>query len=388
MRVLVAIDSYKGSLASMEAGMAAAEGIRRAVPSAEVLVRPLADGGEGTVDALVAGFEGERRVVRVTGPSGRPVDCAYGIVSGVNEESSSRICVLEMAGAAGITLIPSEERNPLVTTTYGVGEVIRDAVAQGCRRFVVGIGGSATNDGGVGMLQALGFGFHDHEGRPLPSGGAGLSSLARITTENAIPELEDCEFRIACDVTSPLCGPSGASAVFGPQKGATPEMVDFLDAALSHYVDVAISGERQNVVRSMPGDGAAGGMGFAFRVFLGAELVRGVDLILAETKLENDVRIADIVVTGEGRLDAQTVMGKAPIGVAALARKYGKPVVAFSGCVSSDVAVVNEHGVDAFFPIIPGACTLEDALDEENARANLMRAAEQSFRLLEVGRRL
>lgn len=386
MRVLVVIDSYKGSLSSMEAGMAAAEGVRRADPSADVVVRPLADGGEGTVDALVAGFGGSRRVVTVTGPRERPVDCAYGIVP--QEEASSKTCIMEMAGAAGLTLLPVAERNPLYTTTCGVGEVIRDAIAQGCRRFVVGIGGSATNDGGVGMLQALGFGFHDHEGRPLPSGGAALSSLERITTENVEPDLKDCEFRIACDVTNPLCGPSGASAIFGPQKGATPEMIDCLDAALSHYADVAISGERRNLARTMPGDGAAGGLGFAFRVFLGAELVRGVDLILAETKLENDVRTADVVVTGEGRLDAQTVMGKAPIGVAALARKYGKPVVAFSGCVSSDVAVVNEYGVDAFFPIVPGACSLEDALDAENARANLMRTAEQAFRLLEVGRKL
>lgn len=386
MRVLVVIDSYKGSLSSMEAGMAAAVGIRRADPSVDVVVRPLADGGEGTVDALVAGFGGSRRVITVTGPRERPVDCAYGIVP--QEEASSKTCIMEMAGAAGLTLLPVAERNPLYTTTYGVGEVVRDAIAQGCRRFVVGIGGSATNDGGVGMLQALGFGFHDHEGRPLHFGGAALSSLTHITTETVVPDLKDCEFRVACDVSSPLCGPSGASAVFGPQKGATPEMIDCLDVALSHYADVAISGERQNLARSMPGDGAAGGLGFAFRVFLGAELVRGVDLILAEAKLENDVRAADIVVTGEGRLDAQTVMGKAPIGVAALARKYGKPVVAFSGCVSSDVAVVNEHGVDAFFPIVPGACSLEDALDVANARANLERTAEQAFRLLKLGRKL
>lgn len=388
MRVLIAIDSYKGSLSSVEAGRAAAEGIRRAIPSAKVVIRPLADGGEGTVDALVAGFGGERRIVRVTGPCGRPVDCAYGIVPGAHEGISARTCVLEMAGAAGITLIQPEERNPLATTTYGVGEVIRDAIAQGCRRFVVGIGGSATNDGGVGMLQALGFGFLDRQGRELAPGGAALSSLSRITTEKVMPELGNCEFRIACDVTNPLCGPTGASAVFGPQKGATPEMVECLDAALSHYADVAISGERQDMAKSIPGDGAAGGLGFAFRVLLRAELVRGVDLILSETGLENDIHAVDLVVTGEGRLDAQTVMGKAPIGVAALARKHGKPVVAFSGCVSDDAAVVNAHGIDSFFPIVPGACSLDDALDAENAHANLVRTAEQAFRLLQLGGRL
>lgn len=386
MRVLIAIDSYKGSLSSMEAGSAAFEGIQRVDSRAEILVRPLADGGEGTVDALVAGLGGSRRVISVTGPCERPVACAYGIIS--RENSLSKICVLEMASAAGITLLSPEERNPLRTTTYGVGEVIRDAIAQGCRRFIVGIGGSATNDGGVGMLQALGFEFLDQQGRELPHGGAVLSSLASIRTGKVMPELKDCAFRIACDVTNPLCGPKGASAVFGPQKGATPEMVECLDAALAHYSEIASVGERQGVVRSMPGDGAAGGLGFAFRVFLGAELVRGVDLVLAETGLEDYVRTADVVVTGEGRLDAQTVMGKAPIGVAALAKKYGKPVIAFSGCVSADAMVVNAHGIDAFFPIVPGACALDAALDKENARANLTRTAEQAFRLLQLGGRI
>lgn len=388
MRILVAMDSYKGSLSSMEAGMAAAEGLRRADPSVDVVVRPLADGGEGTVDALVAGCGGSLRVITVTGPRKRPVDCAYGIVPHGDEYGSTKTCIMEMAGAAGLTLLPMTERNPLHATTFGVGEVIRDAIVQGCRRFVVGIGGSATNDGGVGMLQALGFGFSDRERRELPLGGEALSSLSRIVTENVMPELKDCEFRIACDVANPLCGPNGASAVFGPQKGATTEMVERLDAALSHYAEIAVADERRNLERSKPGDGAAGGLGFAFRVFLGAELVRGVDLILAETGLEEHIRSADVVVTGEGRLDAQTVMGKAPIGVATLAKRYGKPVIAFSGCVSADATVVNEHGIDAFFPIVPGACALDAALDKENARANLMRTAEQAFRLLQLGGRI
>ena len=232
MKVVIAIDSFKGSLSSIAAGEAAAAGIRDAIPDAETVVRPLADGGEGTVDALIAGMGGERRTVAVTGPMGRPVEAAYGILPGGT-------AVMEMAAAAGITLVPGAERNPLVATTFGVGEMIADAIRAGCRRFVVGIGGSATNDGGAGMLQALGFGLLDAEGNGIPRGGAGLEKLGRIETTNVLPELKECSFQIACDVTNPLCGEWGASAVFGPQKGATPEMVARLDAALARFAAVA-----------------------------------------------------------------------------------------------------------------------------------------------------
>lgn len=386
LKVVVAIDSFKGSLSSMEAGAAAATGIRLACPGARVVVRPLADGGEGTVDALVAGFGGSRRCVTVTGPAERPVECHYGVLGDASDGSGPpvRTCILEMAGAAGITLVSDSERNPLLTTTFGVGEAIRDAVMNGCRRFIVGIGGSATNDGGAGMLQALGFGLLDRNGNPIAHGGAALASLACITTDDVLPELKDCRFRVACDVTNPLCGPTGASIVFGPQKGATPEMVGILDAALRNFAEVTARGDAHDSA-DYPGDGAAGGLGFAFRRFLNAELVRGVELVLSETGLEDDIRETDVVVTGEGRLDAQTVMGKAPVGVAALAKRHGKPVIALSGCVAGNAGVVNAHGIDAFFPIAPGACTLSEALDRNNAMANLTRTAEQAFRLLVLG---
>ena len=371
MKIVLAIDSFKGSLSSVEAGNAAAEGARRVFPDAECVVRPLADGGEGTVEALVAGLGGRLCTVTVTGPAGRPTEAVYGVVGGT--------AIMEMAQAAGITLVSGAERNPLHTTTFGVGEMIRDALAQGCRRFVVGIGGSATNDGGAGMLQALGFRLIDKEGHDIPRGGGGLAQLADIDRTAALPELKECAFRIACDVTNPLCGVKGASAVFGPQKGATPEMVATLDAALAHFAAVA-GGEPE-----FPGAGAAGGLGFAFREFLDGELKSGVALVLEETHFEDAVRDADIVVTGEGRLDAQTVMGKAPIGVARLAKQFGKKVIAFSGCVTSDAGVVNEHGIDAFFPILRTVTTLEEALEKGHAAANLAATAEQVFRCFRLG---
>jgi len=371
MKIVFAIDSFKGSLSSLEAGTAAAEGARCAFPDAECVVRPLADGGEGTVEALATGMGGELRKVAVTGPAERPVEATYGVVG--------ETAVMEMAQAAGITLVSGAEKNPLHTTTFGVGEMVRDAILQGCRRFIVGIGGSATNDAGAGMLQALGFRLLDADGEDVPRGGAGLARLDRIDRAQVMPELSECAFRIACDVTNPLCGENGASAVFGPQKGATPEMVAELDAALAHFAAVA-GGDPGH-----PGAGAAGGLGFAFREFLGGELKSGVEIVLEETRLADAVSGADLVVTGEGRLDAQTVMGKAPIGVARLAKRFGKRVIAFAGCVTPDAGAVNEHGIDAFFPSLRGVTTLEEALKRENAAANLAAAAEQAFRCFRLG---
>ena len=371
MKIAIAIDSFKGSLGSMEAGNAAAEGIRRVLPDAECVVRPLADGGEGTVEALVAGLGGRLRNVEVTGPVGKPVVAMYGLVGST--------AVMEMAQAAGITLVSGVEKNPLRTTTFGVGEMIKDAIAQGCRRFIVGIGGSATNDAGAGMLQALGFRLQDADGRDIPFGGGALSSVSKIDRGGAVQELGECTFRIACDVTNPLCGEKGASAVYGPQKGATPEMVETLDSALAHFA--AVSGGDPEY----PGSGAAGGLGFAFREFLGAELKSGVEIVLEETRFEEVVRDADVVVTGEGRLDSQTVMGKAPIGVAGMAKRFGKKVLAFSGCVTPDAGVVNSHGIDAFFPILREVVTLEKALEKGNAAANLAATTEQVFRCLLLG---
>ena len=371
MKIVFAIDSFKGSLSSLEAGRAAAEGARRAVPDAECIVRPLADGGEGTVEALTSGLGGELRKIAVEGPAGRSTEAVYGIVGDM--------AVMEMAQASGLTLVSGGERNPLFTSTFGVGEMIRDAIGRGCRRFIIGIGGSATNDGGAGMLQALGFRLLDDRGNDIRRGGAGLASLASIDRSCAIPGLRGCEFKIACDVANPLCGANGASAVFGPQKGASPDDVAFLDAALARFAD--LSGGNPD----FPGAGAAGGLGFAFREFLGGELKSGVETVLEATRLEDVLRDADVVVTGEGRIDAQTVMGKAPIGVARLAKKFGRRVIAFSGCATPDAGVVNAHGIDAFFPAMRGVATIEEALDKGNAAANLAATAEQVFRCFLLG---
>lgn len=374
MNIIAAVDSFKGSLTSMEAGNAIREGIRRVYPQAKVKVCPLADGGEGTVDALVDGMQGEMRRVTVTGPLGQPVECGYGMVY------NTGTAVIEMSGAAGITLVPKEKRNPLYTTTFGVGEVIRDAMEKGCRRFLIGIGGSATNDGGAGMLQALGFGLLDFKGDPIPFGARGLKDLVRIVDTDISSEVKKCRFRVACDVTNPLCGEQGASAVYGPQKGADPEMIRRMDAWLGNFAALAAK-SYPKADPNQPGAGAAGGLGFALRTFLDAELQSGVQIILEETGLEEHIRKADLVITGEGRMDGQTAMGKAPVGVAGLAKKYGKPVIALSGCVTRDAGICNRHGIDAFFPILREVTSLQEAMEPETAGRNLADAAEQVMRL-------
>lgn len=377
MKVLTAIDSFKGSMTSLEAGNAAAAGILRADPSADVAVRTLADGGEGTVDALISSRNGKIREIQVTGPLGDPVTCRYGVI----EEDGT--AVIEMAEAAGLVLVPEEKRNPLYTTTYGVGEVIRDAIAQGCRKFIVGIGGSATNDGGVGMLQALGYGFLNGKGEQIPYGAAGLKELERITDEFVIPELKDCRFRIACDVTNVLCGENGCSAVFGPQKGATPSMIVHMDQWLGNYASTAQK-KYSGANPEREGTGAAGGLGFAFLTFTNAALESGIDIVLEETGMEEYIKEADLIITGEGRIDGQTAMGKAPVGVARLAEKYGKPVVAFAGSVTRDAKACNREGITAYFPIVRGVVSLEEAMKKENAEANMVDTAEQVYRLFSL----
>ena len=377
MKVVVAIDSLKGSLSSLEAGEAIKSGVLKAMPEAEVCVRPLADGGEGTVEALALGMGGELKTVEVTGPLGEKVNCLYGIME------ESKTAILEMSGAAGITLVADEMRNPLHTTTYGVGEVIKDAIANGCRHFIVGIGGSATNDGGIGMLQALGYGMLDKDGNQVPFGAKGIKEIVTITDDQVIPELKECSFRIACDVTNPLCGERGCSAVYGPQKGATPEMVKEMDAWLSDYAKL-VAAKYEKADAEYPGTGAAGGMGFAFLAYTNAVLESGIKIILEETKLEDYVKDADIVVTGEGRLDGQTAFGKAPIGVAKIAKKFDKTVLAFAGAVTKDAVVCNEHGIDAFFPILRRIQTLQEAMTPEIARDNMVTTVEQVFRLINV----
>ena len=346
-----------------------------AIPDAKVCVRPLADGGEGTVEALALGMGGELKTVEVTGPLGEKVNCLYGILE------ESKTAIVEMSAAAGITLVPDEQKNPFHTTTYGVGEVIKDAIANGCRHFIVGIGGSATNDGGIGMLQALGFGMLDKDGNQVSFGAKGVKEIVTITDDQVIPELKECSFRIACDVTNPLCGERGCSAVYGPQKGATPEMVKDMDKWLKDYAKL-VSAKYDKADANHPGTGAAGGMGFAFLVYTNALLESGIKIILEETKLEDYVKDADVVVTGEGRLDGQTVFGKAPIGVAKIAKKYNKKVLAFAGAVTEDAALCNAHGIDAFFPILRRIQTLEEAMLPESAKGNLEETAEQVFRLM------
>lgn len=377
MKVVVAIDSLKGSLSSLEAGNAIKEGILKAIPDASVCVRPLADGGEGTVEALALGMGGKLEKVSVTGPLGEKTDCVYGILE------ESKTAIIEMSGAAGITLVPEEKRNPLNTTTYGVGEVIKNAIEKGCRHFIVGIGGSATNDGGIGMLQALGYGMLNSEGKQVSLGAKGLEELVQISDENVIPELKECKFRIACDVTNVLCGELGCSAIFGPQKGATPDMIRQMDRWLENYARLT-SDKYEKANALTPGTGAAGGLGFAFLSYTNAVLESGIKIILDETRLADYVKDADIVVTGEGRLDGQTIFGKAPIGVAGIAKKYDKLVVAFSGAVTEDAVVCNEHGIDAFFPILRSVQTLQDAMDPVNAKENMIAAVEQVFRLINL----
>ena len=381
MKVVVAIDSFKGSLSSMEAGQAIAEGVKRIYQSAEVVVRPLADGGEGTVEALVEGMGGIFVTKEVTGPLGEKVEAVYGVIE--SKEDSSKTAIIEMSAAAGITLVPEESRNPMNTTTYGVGELILDAIERGCRHFIVGIGGSATNDGGVGMLQALGYDFLTREGAAISYGGNGLRELAKIKDSNVHPKLKECTFKVACDVTNPLCGENGSSAIFGPQKGATPEMVQELDQLLLHYAELSKE-ITANADRFYPGTGAAGGMGFAFLTYTNATLESGIQIVLTETKLEELLASADFVVTGEGRLDGQTALGKAPIGVASLAKKHQKKVLAFAGAVTLDAKECNQHGIDAFFPILRGVVTLKEAMNKEVAHQNMVDTVEQVFRVVEM----
>lgn len=377
MKVTIAIDSLKGSLSSMEAGYAVEQGIQRVYPDAMIQVRPLADGGEGTVDALVSGMNGTMRQIIVTGPLGDAVTAKYGIIE------TTKTAIMEMSQAAGITLVPPEKRNPLNTTTYGVGEMIKDAIQMGCRRFIMGIGGSATNDGGIGMLQALGYDFLNDMGKAISYGAKGLKELKSISCVHVLPELKDCEFRIACDVTNPLCGEHGCSAVFGPQKGGTPSMIAEMDQWMKDYAALAKK-SFPKADSDYPGTGAAGGLGFAFLTFTNSSLESGVKIILDETKLADYIQDTDYVITGEGRLDAQTAMGKAPIGVAKLAKRYGKPVIAFSGSVTKDAIACNEHGIDAFFPILRSVVALEEAMHTENAAQNMSDTAEQIFRLIKV----
>ena len=377
MHVIVAIDSLKGSLSSLQAGAAAKAGILRAIPDAIVSVKPVADGGEGTVTALVSGLSGESVTIPVTGPLGETVEATYGILP-------DHTAVIEMAEAAGLPLVPAEKRNPMNTTTYGVGEMILHALDEGCRSFIIGIGGSATNDGGTGMLRALGCRFRKADGSEIALCAQELSELATIETEALDPRLEESHFSIACDVTNPLCGPSGASYIFAPQKGADPATVQKLDAVLAHLADMTAVTLGTDL-RDQPGAGAAGGLGFAFASYLNGTLRPGVDIVLDAVLPESELRAADIVVTGEGRFDGQTAMGKAPVGIARRAKACGCKVIVLAGSVEHSGARATQQNpplIDAVFPILPGAMTLEEAMQEDVAYENMEYTAEQVFRVV------
>lgn len=376
MKVVIAIDSFKGSMTSIEAGEAARAGILKAVPDAEVVVKPLADGGEGTTDALIRGLSGHKVSMEVTGPMGDITLAQYGILE--NEVTA----VMEMAQAAGITRVYSDCLNPLRATTRGVGEMIRDAVSRGCRDFLIGIGGSATNDGGLGMLKALGFSFLDKNGSEVEEGAQELEKICEIRSDNVLPELKECSFRIACDVTNPLCGKHGATYVYGPQKGLKECQLDKIDEGMGCFAEVAekfMSGK----FREISGAGAAGGLGFAFLAFMNGKLIPGVDLVLDVIELDEELKNADIVITGEGQLDRQTAMGKATIGVAKRAKKYNIPVLAFAGGVMDDANLCNESGIDSYFSIVRRSMSLKEAMQPDIAKKNMEHSVEQVFRLIQ-----
>jgi len=374
MKVVISIDSFKGSMTSMEAGYAVRDGILKANKEAQIIVKPLADGGEGTTEALTEGLGGKKITINVTGPMKNTVKATYGILN------DNKTAIMEMAQAAGITLIPGK-KNPLEATTYGVGEMIRNAIEKGCRKFIIGIGGSATNDGGIGMLQALGVEFLDSSDKKVGEGAKALEKIANISLKNMLPELKQCEFQIACDVNNPLCGTNGATYIYGPQKGVTEELLKIIESGMINYADVTKKVLKKDL-SNVAGTGAAGGLGFAFLSFLNAKLTPGIELVLDTINLEESIANADIVVTGEGKMDAQTAMGKAPIGVAKRAKKYNCKVIAFAGSVTQDAAKCNEAGIDAFFPIVRGITTLEEAMENKTAKQNLTDTAEQVFRLL------
>ena len=373
-RITIAVDSFKGSLSSREVAEAFEEGFRTRIPDCEVRKVSIADGGEGTVDALVETLNGDYVEARVADPLGRPIVARYGVIDG------GTTAVMEMSAASGLPLIAPEERNPLLTSTYGTGEMIAHAMERGCRKFLVGIGGSATNDGGTGMLRALGFRFLDAEGRELVGGGEILERIAQIDSSNARKELSECEFVVACDVTNPLYGPEGAAYVFAPQKGADAAMVERLDQGLRTYARAI---ERYNGVQvdQIAGAGAAGGLGGGFKALLGARLERGIDMVLNAMQFDRIIAGSDLVITGEGRIDRQTTMGKAPSGVLREATAQGIPTIAIGGAVQ--VCDELEHsGFAAVLPIVAGPVTLEVAMQREVAIANVRRTAAQIAGLL------
>lgn len=378
MRIVVAPDSFKGSLSSIEVANAMEQGILSLFPDAVVIKIPIADGGEGTIDALVTATGGRMMRTEVMGPLGGLVKASWGILG------DEKTAVIEMAAASGLPLVPQGERNPLITTTYGTGQLIKAALDHGIRKLIIGIGGSATNDGGAGMARALGVKFFDSLDNELPSGGAALKSLAKIDLSKIDPRLAETSILVACDVDNPLCGPRGASAVYGPQKGATPAMVSELDQALRHYANISKLSLGKDIAES-PGAGAAGGLGAGMMIFTSAQLRPGVQIVLEATNFEDKVKHADLVITGEGRTDFQTAHGKAPVGVAKLAMKYNVPTVCLSGGLGSGCDEVYKHGIDGLMSIVPQPMTLEECID--SSEELVQKATARLCRIIQVGNR-
>jgi glycerate kinase len=379
MHIVVAPQALKGSLTAAQAGQAITVGIQTIYPQAEIRVIPMADGGEGTVQAFVTATGGKIVPQTVTGPLGQTVQAFYGILE------DGKTAVIEMAACAGLPLLKPEQRDPRLTTTYGVGELIRAALDQGYRSFLIGIGGSATNDGGAGMAQALGAALLTDEGKPIARGGAALSTLASISLQQMDPRLQECSFDVACDVTNPLCGPEGASAIYGPQKGATPEIVKQLDAALSHYAAI-LQRDLHCSVAQQPGAGAAGGLGAGLMAFLHANLRPGAQILIEVLQLEKHIRQADLVITAEGQIDSQTMYGKTIAAIARLAKQYHVPVIALAGSLSPDYHVVYDLGIDAINVLPSGPMSLDAAM--EQAASLLTQATERALRLVKIGQDL
>lgn len=373
MKIVIAPDSFKESLSSVEVADAVERGWRQIFPDAVCVKLPVADGGEGTVEALVSATGGQWLEADVHDPLGKPIVARYGC------DAQERRAFIEMAAASGLMLVPPEARNPLRTGSFGTGELIRDALDKGFSDLIIGIGGSATNDGGAGMLQALGIRLLDAQGRDIAPGGAALADLAHIDMSGRHPRLDQCRVQIACDVNNPLTGERGASAVFGPQKGATPEMVRQLDKNLAHFAEV-IRRDVGKDVANVPGAGAAGGMGAALLAFFDAQLRPGIEIVLETIGLQAHLQDADWVITGEGRLDGQTAFGKTPVGVARLAQAQGVPVIALAGSVTSDVQRLYAAGLDAVFSVTPSPCRLQDAL--RDAADNVARTSRNIAALL------
>lgn len=344
MKIVIAPDSFKGSLTAVEVSDAIEQGVREIFPEAEIVKIPMADGGDGTVQCLVNDTGGEILKEKVTGPLGDEVLASYGILG------DKKTAVIEMAEASGLTLVPENKRNPLITTTYGTGQLIKAALDQGCRKMIIGIGGSATNDGGAGMLQALGVKLLDKGGEEIGFGGGELKKIFRIDTKYLDNRLSKTKVLIASDVSNPLCGPKGATRIYGPQKGATPELIKELDESLAYFAEI-IKRDLNKDIKDIPGAGAAGGLGASLIAFLDAELRPGIEIVIEIVKLEQAIKDADLVITGEGKIDSQTIYGKAPIGVAKIAKKYNIPVIAVAAIVSDDADIVHQYGINTLLKI-------------------------------------